>query len=337
MRKALISLNYQHLIYEAPVSAGTLYQNACANDKPTIEHWRHAWLGNTSANKQKFGSFADNSVASLYQKHQYMPIIIAGSGPSLKVNAHELKNRKGIPLVSCLHNFHYFEDLGLAPEYYVSLDAGDITVREVYTGGEKTPEEYWAMSKERTLICYVGTHPELLAKWQGKVIFFNAPVPDDSFMKQMDAIEPFTSYVSSGGNVLGACLYLAKAVMGGAQIIFVGADLSFGYDEKFYAWKDPFYDTPGNTMVAYDIYGIPVKTWPSYYGFKQYFDSVTMRVPGVWYNCTEGGILGSYREGNLANFKYMDLKDCLNTLNCNEGIKEQMTDPKAGLRLLLYS
>lgn len=338
MRKAEVYLEYAPLIAGPPVDPQALYQNACASDGPTIEHFRHQWLGNAAANKQRFGSFADHSIASEFNKYRYGPAIVAGSGPSLKVNAHELKNRGQIPLVSCLHNFHYLEDAGAAPEYYVTLDAGPITIGEVTIGGTKTPEEYWEMTKDRTLVAYIGTHPDLLKLWKGKILFFNAPVPEQNFMDEMDKIEHFSVYMSSGGNVLGACLYFARAILGTYHSIFVGADFSFGYDKAFYSWKDPHYDASmGQTIRVRDIYGNSVHTWPSYWGFKQYFDSVALRIPGVYYNCTEGGALGAYDQGNILGFKYMDLKDCLKNFNMNDEIKETLDNPALSSKKILYS
>lgn len=336
MRKAEVPLYYQPLI-PPPAEPEALYRNACANDQATIKHWHDIWLGNASANKSLVGSFLEKSVGQEFNRYRYQPIIVAGSGPSLKHNAHELKNRGAIPLVSCLHNFHYFEDQGIAPEYYVTLDAGIYPIQEVYTGGTKTPDEYWEMTKDRTLIAYVGSHPDLIKKWKGKILFYNAPVPNEGFMDLMDKIEPFAAYLSSGGNVLGACVYFAKAILGAGQIIFVGADFCFNYEDKFYTWNDPEYDgKQGQVIRVRDIYGIPVNTWPSYWGFKQYFDSLSIRLPGVWYNCTEGGCLGAYNEGNINTFKYLDLKDCLKILNANAQIKDLVVS-SIGPRLVLYS
>lgn len=337
MRKAEVTLQYQPLIHEPPVAPGALYDSACQSDKATIEYWRHVWLGNASANHQIFGPFAACSIASEFQKYRYKPVIIAGSGPSLKINAHELKNRGDIPLVSCLHNFHFFEDLELAPEYYITLDAGPVTIGEVTEGGSKTEEEYWALTKDRTLIAYIATDPELLKKWKGKILFFSAPIPDQDVIAKMDAIEKFNVFLSSGGNVLGACLYFSKAVLGSSATIFVGADFSFGYNHKFHAWNSKYDASMGRTIRVTDIYGIKVDTWPSYWGFKNYFDSVSLRIPGIYYNCTEGGCLGSYPEGNLSSFKYMDLKECLGVFNANIQIAGQMTDPAHEPKMLLYS
>lgn len=338
MRKAEVYLEYQQLIAGPPVSPEALYQNAAANDKTTIAHWQHIWLGNATANKQNFGSFAASSAGQEFKKYQYGTAIIAGSGPSLKGNAKELKNRGAIPLISCLHNFHYFEDLELAPEYYVTLDANNTIVEEeMFEGGTRTPEEYWELTKDRTLIAFISSPPALLKKWKGKVLFFNSPLPDVELVKKLDSIEQFNLFLSTGGNVLGACLYFSKAILGASQIIFVGADFSFGYDRHFHAWNSKYDAALGTVMRVKDIYGIPVYTWPSYYGFKQYFDHVALTMPGTYFNCSEGGCLGAYEQGNLAVFTYMDLKDRLGQLNSFLELKDQMSNPSAEPRKILYS
>lgn len=337
VRTAEIPLYYQPLIHEPPIPSGALYQTAASSDQQTIEFWQHVWLGNVTANKQYVGSFAEHSIAQEYKKHQHMPVIIAGSGPSLKHNANELKNRGKIPLVSCLHNFHYFEDLGLAPEYYISLDAGEIVLGEVTEGGTKTADEYWEITKDRTLLAYIGSPPELLKKWKGKVLLFNSPIPSEDLVKKIDAIELFNCFLSTGGNVLGACLYFAKCFLGASQIVFVGADFSFGYNEKFHAWDSKYDANQGHIKRVTDIFGNKVSTWPSYYGFKAYFDSVSMRLPGIYYNCSEGGCLGAYNEGNLSTFRYMDLKDYLASANLINLIEDQVIDPSKAMKRIIYS
>src|SRR4029079_16779791 len=110
----------------------------------------------------------------------------------------------------CLHNYHFFEDQGIEIDYYVSLDAGQVVLEEISDGGKKTPDEYWASTKNKKLCAFVGSNPELFKLWQGEVFLFNAPVPDAKYMEEVEKLEPFNCYISNGGNVLGACLYIAK-------------------------------------------------------------------------------------------------------------------------------
>lgn len=338
MKKAEVILEYQNLIDQPPASPQQLYSQACSNDDTTVQSWRPTWISQTIENKKHFGSFKSHAIGEIFGLYQHRPVIIVGSGPSLKGNAHKLKDRGSIPVVSCLHNFHYLEDLGVAPEYYVSLDAGPVTIDEVSEGGTKTSEEYWELTKQRTLLCYIGSHPDLLKKWRGKVLFFNCPMPQAGadVAKEIDAIEPFHQYVSSGGNVLGACLYIAKGYLGAHSIIFTGADFCFSYEHKFHAWDSKYDQNIGHCVPLTDVYGIRRKTWQSYANFKSWFDFISTRVPGEWINASEGGCLGSYPQGNIASFKYMDLEEVFKMYNMNSHIKCSIENPEKDSKIILF-
>lgn len=336
VRKAEIILQYQNLIDAPPVPDQELYRQACSNDGTTVQSWHHTWVAQAKANLERFGSFKENGIGKLWGKHQYSPIIVAGSGPSLKENAWKLKNKGKIPLVSCLHNFHFLEDLGVEVDYYVSLDAGPITIEEVSEGGSKSADEYFNMTKGKKLLCHISAHPELLKKWQGEVYFFNCPIPDPKVEAELNSIEPFGQYVSSGGNVLGACLYISKGYLGASDIVFVGADFCFSYDHKFHAWDSKYDKNLGHCVSLTDVYGIRRLTWQSYANFKSWFDYVSMRCPGTFINATEGGCLGSYPTGNIRSFKYMDLDHALDMYNMNLHLKVQAETPEVLQKQILF-
>jgi hypothetical protein len=326
-KQALVYLEYQNTIEQSPAPLEALYSQACANDTTTVNSWRETWISQAKANHAVFGSFKERSIGKLFNKHRHMPIFLVGSGPSLKKNAHLLKGDHGIPIISCLHNFHYLEDLGVNVDYYVSLDAGPVTIEEVSEGGS-SDVDYWEKTKGKKLLCYLGTHPNLLAKWQGEIYFFNCPIPDKQIEEEIDKIERFKVLVSSGGNVLGACLYIAKAFLGCRTTIFLGADFSFSYEEKFHGWDSKYDASLGNYVRLTDIYGNKVKTWMSYANFKAWFDWVAQRVPGDYINCTEGGIFGAYPEGNIRAVKQMDLSDCIEQFSLTKHIEDQVQNPE---------
>lgn len=336
MRKAEVELEYQPYIDQPPVVPRALFTEACENDESTINAWRPTWEKNVKANHEKYGPFSERHIGSLFGLDHLKPVIVAGAGPSLKNNGKELKNKKDITLISCLHNFHFLEDQGTPADYYVSLDAGELTVEEVYEGGSKNPDEYWEMTEGRTLLCYIGTSPRLLEKWRGKILFFNCPVPDDSFMKFVDDVEKFNVYVSNGGNVLGACLYIAKAFLGASSIAYVGADFCFSYDKKFHGWDSKYDLKMGYCMQVRDVFGIPVKTWKSYHNFKGWFEWVAMTVPGLYFNCSEGGTLGAYNDGNLRSITQMPLSSFIRQMTMYDEIKEQAQNPKTEVKKLLF-
>jgi hypothetical protein len=336
MKKAEVYLEYQPYIESTPHSNTQAYQQSTSADSVTINHWAEIWLSQIRQNKEYFGSFAKLGVGQLYNSKRYQPCIIAGSGPSLKNSIDGLKNRGDIALVSCLHNFHFMLDNDIKVDYFVTLDAGHLPIEEVSEGGQKTPEEYWELTKDQTLIAFIGTHPDLLKKWQGKIYFFNAPVPDAKHMEKVDEIEPFRTYVSSGGNVMGSCLYVAKAILGCETVAFTGADLSFGYERKFHSWDSKYDKDMGITVPMVDIYGVPVKSWMSYKNFKTWFDYISQTCPGRYFNCSEGGCLGSYREGNIRSIIQMDLKAFIAQFHANESLRETMENPQTDLKRVLF-
>ena len=309
-----VMIELQPYIDQAPYTTDVMYKSACGADDTTIKMWNDIWLANIKANHEKYGPFSNQSMGVLWQEHAGKACIVAGSGPSLKLNGPLLKDRpKWMPLIACLHSFHYLEDVEAHPDYYVSLDAGEVTIPEVTEGGTRDESEYWDRTKDRTLLAYIGSSPKLLEKWQGRILFFNSPVPSEDFRKKCDEIEVFHQWVSTGGNVLGACMYFAKAYLGCQMVGFVGADFSFSNKGKlaFHAWPSKYDEDVGNMVKAVDIYGCPVFTWMSYYNFSMWFCYVSQLLPGWYVNCTEGGIFGSFREGNVRSVTQMDLAQYL--------------------------
>jgi hypothetical protein len=317
---------YQQYIDAPPVTHDQMYSQSTRNDSITVESWKNDWIHNYKMNRKKFGNLGDYSVGKLFQKHLNLPGIVVGSGPHLKRNAHLLKNVKGMPIISCLHNFHYLEDMGVDVDYYVSLDAGPLTIEEVSEGGDPNTD-YWAKTKGKTLIAYACSHPELIERWQGEVYFYNCGIPDQEVMEALAKEEKFNTHFSTGGNVLGAATYFAKGFLGCATIIFLGASFSFSTEEKFHAWDSKYDVKLGKVLRLPDVYGYKAKTWQSYYNFATWFNYVAEKVPGRWINCTEGGLMGAYLEGNIRSIEQMDFKDCLAQFNMSEHLRAQAEDP----------
>lgn len=336
-RTETIELEYQNYITNPPVSTNQLWNQACSNDVTTVNHWRDHWIRNIQSNFKTHGPFSDRSIGELFGKYQGKSCVLAGSGPSLGYNGHLLKDRGDIPLISCLHNFHFFEDRGIPVDFYVSLDAGDITAEEVSEGGEKSDEEYWEMTKDRTLLAWIGASPLLLKKWKGKILFFNCPVPDQEVIDAQEKLEVFNIFVSNGGNVLGGCFYIAKAILGCVTTAFVGADFCFSYQNKFHAWKSKYDAKMGHVIRMVDVFGNKVHTWQSYANFKSWFEHMALTIPGIYINCTEGGTFGAYPEGNIMAVQQMPLYSFLNMHNRNiSEILPQCKDPKIKEKKILF-
>ncbi len=336
-RTAEITLEYQGIIPSPPAQPKDLYATACSSDSVTIDAWAQTWIDNITDNRKHVGGdFAPMGVGNLFGKFQNKACILAGSGPSLRVNGEQLKERHGLPLISCLHNFHFFEDRGVKPDFYVSLDAGPVVLEEISEGGSLTPDEYWERTEGHKLVAYIGSNPELIKRWRGEVFFFNAGMPHGEAKTKADEAAGFHTMLGSGGNVLGACLYLAKGILGCQTVAFVGADFSFDYKNKFHGWDSKYDKELGQYMRVTDIYGIKVNTWRSYHNFKCWFDFMAIRVPGFIVNCTEGGIFGAYPEGNISAVKQMGLKQFLDMYNLNHHIEAQCKTPEAETNTILF-
>jgi hypothetical protein len=330
-----MDLEYMNTISGPPKSTDSLYAQACSNDKVTVSTWAETWVKNAKANHSKYGPFKDRSIGKVYGRFDKMPVIVAGSGPSLIKSVEGLKDTKGIPIVSCLHNFHFMVDHEIPVQFFVTLDAGEVTLEEVSEGGKLKPEQYLEATRGKTLLAHVSTSPRLLEAWQGEILFFTCPLPDSTVMARLHEIEPFHAYVSTGGNVLGASVYLSK-LMGANPIVFVGADFSFSYTKKFHAWDSKYDRDIGQALRAVDVWGNKVLTWQSYYNFKTFFDWLACTVPGLWINCTEGGLLGAYPEGNIQQIQQMELKRLIRMYSMYQDMEGQAKDPSVPSNVILY-
>jgi hypothetical protein len=337
-------LTMQRVIDAPPVSKDQLYNQAASNDGITTASWEEIWIKHVNINKAR--DFTANSIMKLFGSEAYKPIICLGSGPSLKKNVMELKGREEIRVVSCLHNFAYLEDRDLMSkdDYYLTLDAGEITIPEVTqlkdTDVNRPDEWYWGRTKDRTLLAHVATHPDLLEKWQGPIYYFFTPLSSDKLTDEFKRNIDFSKVpiVQVGGNALGGCMYVAKAILGAGVIIFAGADFSFDYAHQFHPAASPYDKQFSGIMPATDIFGNRVYTWGSYFNFKNWMEYIAMGGKGnnmvLMINATEGGIMGSYPEGNIQQIRQMGLKDAIYTFTMYKSNKKLVEDGKEKLCLL---
>lgn len=333
-RMVEMELEYLNTIDAPPQSPSQLHKQAASNDDPTVNAWRDTWIKNMKENHRTHGPFCENGIGKLFGEFNLKPAILAGSGPSLKTNVEDLKKKGDIPLISCLHNFHFMIDNGIDVNYFVTLDAGEITIPEISEGGKESHEYYLDKTKDHTLLAFVGTSPNLVKAWKGKVLWYNCPIPDQVTKDAYDSTEKFHNYVANGGNVLGACAYIAKAYMGANPIAYIGADFCFGYDKKFHGWSSSYDKSMGNVNRTVDCYGNKVYTWQSYHNFKCWHDSITMRVPGEWINCTEGGTWGVYPEGLIKTIRHKPLREFIDGFQLYKTMQFQAENPHNGLEKL---
>lgn len=326
-----MDFSFKNSIPSPPASPEEMHKQACMNDTVTIDHWSKQWIEQAKLAKARFGSFKEHGIGKLFGINKYKPAIVIGSGPSLANNIAKLKEakEKGFMLISCLHNYQYMVDNGIDVDYYVSLDAGAVVTEEISEGGKLSHAEYVESTRGKKLCAYIGSHPSLFDSWKGEVFLFNCAGSGRAFQEEAAKLEQFHTNISTGGNVLGACVYIARAIFGSGAIIFTGADFCFGYKRQFHAWPSKYDGNVGDhALRCVDVWGHGVLTWQSYYNFKTWFDWLCTNVPGIYINCTEGGLLGSYPEGNIQAIRQMTLDDCLWMFTMHEEMRAQCENPE---------
>ena len=328
MRRTLeMDLEFLPYLESAPVQPEQLQKQATSNDDRTIEAWRETWIKNTKENHERCGPFVNSHLGTQFNRFRNQPCIVLGSGPSLKNSIEALKKNKTIPVISCLHNFHYLVDNGIKVDLWVSLDSGKVTIEEISEGGEHSPGYYKQKTQGQQLAAFIGSDPELIETWQGDVTWFSCGIPDQKIREEFEAIEKFEIYVSNGGNVLGASMYIAKAFWGCNPIAFAGADFCFDYTKRFHPWDSKYDGKLGKALIHNDIFGNKVYTWQSYFNFKGWFEGVSMRCPGIWHNISEGGTLGAYPNGLIPSIKQQAAEDFVKMYHICEEIKFMCENP----------
>ena len=328
MRRTLeMDLEFLPYLDQPPVQPAQLQKKATSNDAVTIDAWRDIWINNAKENHERYGPFVNTHLGLEWGRFRNQPAIVVGSGPSLKNSIEALKQNKSIPVISCLHNFHYLVDNDIKVDLWVTLDSGKVTIEEISEGGQHPPEYYIEKTKGQKLAAYIASDPELIETWKGEVLWFSCGIPDKKIREAMDDIEKFEVYISNGGNVLGASMYIAKAFWGCNPIAFTGADFCFDYIKKFHPWDSKYDGKLGKALITNDIFGNKVYTWQSYNNFKGWFEGVTMRVPGEWINISEGGTLGAYPNGLIPSIKQMAAVDFVRGYHICEEIRYMAENP----------
>jgi len=314
-----------------PLGKEEAWKVATRNDAVTVKSWDKQWIEQTRENCKNH-DMVKNSAMNAYAMCAGKPVILMGAGPSLSKNWTELIGdgdksigRKDIRIVTNVHNFSFCEDRNLInqDDFYMILDAGDICIKEMSEGGSHaaTPEWYWEKTEHRTLLAYHGTHPDFIKKWRGPILWFTTPCATPELAIEIMKIIDISKIpgFNVGGNVMGGALYFSRAVLGCSIPIFIGMDLCFSYDQKFHPWDCWYNNSFTGVMPWTDIYGNRVWTWGSYFGFKNWFDYMACggsgNNPQLWINATEGGIMGSYHEGNIKQIIQLTLKTALQLFN----------------------
>ena len=226
-------------------------------------------------------------------------MIIVGASPALKKNVKDLKRIEGkyrdrFILVVVNSAAKYLLDNDIIPDIVISVDCDE----EVWT------RDLSKINREDiTLLCSPFVWPEVPKNWMGKLYFIPMGCIDEEVqekvIKQLGSIAP----VPGCGNAFNEAVYLGWMVFNCRNYIFVGSELSWKKEAKYYVDGKHSNDEEDDNIPKLehpDIYGEPVLTTAGHYVFKIWLEDLASRAPGTFINATEGGILGiSVTDGAL--------------------------------------
>lgn len=191
---------------------------------------RESWVLNYLENMEHFQTYP--SIDSLRDMFKGVPLVIAGAGPSLRKNAHLLREIKGkAVIIAAITAYKPLLKFGVVPDFIIASEKVDLPEYFTYDGNDL----------QTRLILGDVSHPNMFARnVKDKFVFFNSY----SALSLEHATHWGAGYFPAiGGSVTTTALDLG-IMMGCDPVIFVGQDLSFGDGETH---------APGGVYIKQDI------------------------------------------------------------------------------------
>lgn len=191
---------------------------------------RLSWLDNYFENLKHLPDSPPIDV--LKGRFKGKPMVIVGAGPSLKKNAHLLKDIKGKALiVAAITAYKPLLKYGVIPDFVIASEKVDLP--EYFTNG---PED----RKTRLILAEV-SHPGMFSREvKEKFVFFN---PYISLSLEQSRHWGSDYFPEIGGSVTTAALDMG-VMFGCSPIVFIGQDLCFGGDATH---------APGGVYIAQNV------------------------------------------------------------------------------------
>jgi len=191
------------------------------------------WVTNTAKNMMRPDPPADISVLKNLCGYGGKSAIAVAAGPSVARKGHlellkQYRDKIDCPIITTAHSLKALLDAGIVPDLVEVVDGN----------GEKIPAFFdhdiiRQHADDITFVTCMGVHPNTIAKWTGKkVYFFRSPVPEN-LLPNVDSLISFMypdyTEMDTGGNN-GSALYPLMGYLGCKEVAFVGLDLAYPID-----------------------------------------------------------------------------------------------------------
>jgi hypothetical protein len=301
------------------------YMDSASSSK-TVSGRADHWVANTVANRP------------IYSKGnpplKGLTVFIVAAGPSLKKNAHLLKNLGRNHLIVCVDAaYRFLVKNGVTPDYCVSLDADERMITMI--DGADTAKT--------TLVAQASASPALVKYWKGEKFFLRATggsrdlddklhaahrvVRASKTINKGETLDPLNDIVvefaglrdalTCGGNVTTYAHAFALTLLKAQKIVFVGADYGWETDAEFYAGgahKELAKERQDAEKVLSHpkLGGGECFTNFTMFSFKKWHDDLAVHVAEHCVNATEGGILGVAQDGSsMGGWEHMTLAEAI--------------------------
>jgi len=277
--------------------------------KNTIVHNVAEWAGQIKENWKYVKEF--DSIAKLENFGIDKTCILVGASPALKKNVEHLKDIEGefrdkFIVIACNSVTEYLLSKDIVPDFVISVDCDE----EVWT------RDLSKVNREDiTLLCSPFVWPEVPKNWKGKILWLPMGCEDEKVQREVIEELGFPMPIPGCGNAFNQALYLCWTVLHCKNYVFIGSELSWPEDEKYYVDGKHSNDEDDEGITKFpiiDIYGKKVITTAGHWIFKIFIEDIASKAPGVFINATEAGILGvSAEDGHLPFIKQFYLKPAI--------------------------
>ncbi len=179
------------------------------------------WNENYLANVKSFPKYPKIDVFK--DAFKGVPMVIAGAGPSLKKNAHLLKEIKGKALIiAAVTAYKPLLGYGVIPDFVIAAEKVDLP--EYFTYDERDLQTRFILGEV--------SHPDMFSRAvKNKIIYFSK---FNRLSHEQAHLWGSGFFPSSGGSVTTSAFAIGL-MCGCDPIVFVGQDLSFGSDGRTHA------------------------------------------------------------------------------------------------------
>jgi SAM-dependent methyltransferase len=275
----------------------------------TIVHNEGEWSTQIKANWKYLES--DGSIEQYQGYGHDKTCIVIGASPALKKNVEALRDVAGefrdkFILIAVNSVVKFLLDNGIKPDFILAVDCDE----EVWTRDLSQID-----GKGLFLLLSPFAWPDIAENWKGTLRWLPMGCPDEKVQKQVLDVLKAKQTLPGCGNGFNQAVLLAIQVFRCRNFIFVGSELSWKEDEKYYVDGKHSNDEENDDIVKLpttDIFGQKVLTTTGHWMFKIWLEDIASKWEGVFINATEGGILGVCpRDGILPWIHQLRLKPAI--------------------------